>query len=332
MSPFPSAEAMPGLTHAAERVTLGRSGPAVSRLAFGCEPLGGVDWGVVDTAEICAAVGEALDHGIDFFDTADVYGLGRSEERLAQALGARRHDVVIATKGGVAWRAVRGGRAETWFDGSAKWLRTAVEGSLRRLRLDTIPLYYLHWPDPAMPVEASLDALRALSDAGMIGHIGCSNFDAAQLRAACAVAPVAAVQVHYNMLERSVEDGLIDVAREHGVGVAAYGPLAQGLLTGGYGRGARFGTDDRRSRLPHFAADALERGLRTVERVRRVAADRGATPAQVAIRWVLDRPGISAAIVGIKNRRQLADNVGALSVSLTPAELYYLTNDEETRG
>jgi aryl-alcohol dehydrogenase-like predicted oxidoreductase len=313
-----------------ERATLSR-GLVVPRLAFGCEPLGGTDWGAVDEAEVCAAVAEAVDRGIDFFDTADVYGLGRSEERLARALGSRRRDVVIATKGGVAWEEVPGGRAHTSFDGSARWLRRAVESSLRRLRLDVIPLYYLHWPDPERPIEASMEALARCREEGRIRHIGVSNVDAAQLRRACAVVPVDVVQLPYNLIDRRIEQDILAAARSLGVGVATYGPLAQGFLTGRYDAAARFGSDDRRSRLPHFSAESMEHGLRVVDRLRRVAAARGATPAQVALRWVLDRPGIGSAIAGVKNRQQLADNMGALGWQLTAAEHACLTTDDNER-
>jgi aryl-alcohol dehydrogenase-like predicted oxidoreductase len=151
----------------------------ISRLCFGCEPLGGIDWGVVDVAGIGSAIDRALDLGIDFFDTADVYGLGLSEERLSQTLGHRRHDVVIATKGGVSWSTPTSqSRASITRDSSPSYLRTAVENSLRRLRLDVLPIYYVHWPDPSTPIEATFAELEKLRTEGKIGSLGCSNYSA----------------------------------------------------------------------------------------------------------------------------------------------------------
>src|SRR5690348_16088167 len=175
------------------------NGVPLSRICFGCEPLGGTDWGEVDVSAIADAVEAALEAGINFFDTAAVYGLGLSEERLSAILGERRHDVVIATKGGLTWTmGAAGGRATVSRDSSLRELQLGVEGSLRRLRLEWLPVYYIHWPDPRTELRYSFEFLMKLKAEGRIGRIGCSNFSAAQIRAASDVSDVSLVQLPLN--------------------------------------------------------------------------------------------------------------------------------------
>jgi len=286
-------------------------------VAMGCEPLGGTDWGDFDPAQAEAAVCRALELGVTVFDTADVYGLGRSEEVLSRALGPRRHDVAIVTKFGVAWE--KGGRrARTWRDASPGRVRAALEASLRRLRVDRIPLYLVHWPDPATPVEATMEALARCRERGLVEAVGVSNFTPELVRRAHAVLPLAAVELQYSLLDRGAEAGLLPLAGELGVAVLAYGPLAQGLLTGKYGPGARFAADDRRHRLGHFRGPALRRALEVVGRVCEAAERLGRTPAQVALRWVLDHPAVSCAIAGAKSPAQVEANAGAAGWRLPP--------------
>jgi aryl-alcohol dehydrogenase-like predicted oxidoreductase len=290
---------------------------AVDGVAMGCEPLGGTDWGAYDPAQAEAAVCRALDLGVTVFDTADVYGLGLSEEVLSRALGPRRHDVVIVTKFGVAWEE-GGRRARTWRDASPARVRAALLASLRRLRLDRIPLYLVHWPDPATPVEATMEALARCRDEGLVEAVGVSNFTPELVRRAHAVLPLAALELQYSLLDRGAEAGLLPLARELGVTVLAYGPLAQGLLTGKYGAGARFGANDRRHRLGHFRGRGLERALEVVGRVCAAAERLGRTPAQVALRWVLDHPAVSCAIAGAKSPAQVEANAGVAGWRLPP--------------
>ena len=235
-------------------VTLGADGPLVSRVAFGCEPLGGTDWGRIDVDEVKHAVREAVHRGVTLFDTADVYGLGLSEERLADALGDDRTRVVIATKGGVRWDSRPAGRASTYRDTSPAAIVSAVEASLRRLRLEQIPLYQIHWPDGRTPIEDTVEALARCVEAGKIGYVGCSNVSSAEVDASRAVATLTSVQLPLSLLDhRSL--GLVQTMQQHRIGTLAYGCLAQGLLSGRYPNGTRFGADDRRSRLSLFAKD-----------------------------------------------------------------------------
>jgi aryl-alcohol dehydrogenase-like predicted oxidoreductase len=301
-----------------EYAELGRSGLRVSRVGFGCEPLGGTDWGAVDAREAEGAVRRALELGINLFDTADAYGLGRSEEALSAALGERRHDVVIVSKFGIAWEQQPGGRARTWKDASPGRVARALEGSLRRLRVDRLPVYLVHWPDPATPLEETLEALARCVEQGKVGHVGLSNFGAHAVRRAHAVLPLAAVEAEYSLLSRGAEAELLPTCGELGVGVLAYGALAQGLLTGKYGVGAAFGPDDRRHRLPGFRGPGLERGLAAAAALGEAGEASGASPAQMALRWVLGHPAVTSVVVGAKTARQVEANAAAARAVLAP--------------
>jgi aryl-alcohol dehydrogenase-like predicted oxidoreductase len=286
--------------------------PAISRLCFGCEPLGGTDWGAVDIAEIGRAIDRALELGIDFFDTADVYGLGLSEERLSQALGHRRHDVTIATKGGVSWsRTTSETRAKAGYDSSPKYLRTAVDDSLRRLRLDVLPIYYVHWPDPRTPIEATFSELEKLRTEGKIKSLGCSNYSVEQIDLACRAAAVEYVQLPINVLEGALAPDMTEACARHRLRIVAYNVLAQGLLTGKFDESTRFPQDDRRSRLPLFQGQRYKDALAKAAQIREVAAARSLTAVQYAIRWVLSQPQVASAIVGIKSVKQLEENAVA---------------------
>jgi myo-inositol catabolism protein IolS len=303
-------------------VELPRVGAAVSRVAIGCEQLGGTDWGRYDREETHRAIARAADLGINVFDTADVYSLGESERNLAKALGPRRHEMFIVTKGGVRWELSPGqSRARCWFDLSPAYLRQALEESLRRLGIEAIPLYLLHAPDPNVPIAESLEALLELKRAGKIRAIGLSNFPLVEIQRANEVTPIAAVQLRYNLLERGPETELLPWCLERGIGILAYGPLAEGLLAGKYSEGSRFDAGDRRSRLPHFQGEALRRNLVCVERVKQLAAEHSKTPAQIAVNWVLSRDAVTTAIVGVKNSKQLEEAAGSVGWSVDPRAL-----------
>jgi aryl-alcohol dehydrogenase-like predicted oxidoreductase len=300
-------------------VSLPRAGASVSRIAVGCEQLGGTDWGDYDREETIRAVARAADLGINAFDTADVYSLGESERALARALGPRRHELFIVTKGGVRWELPPGAkRASTSFDLSPAYLRQALEDSLRRLDIDSIPLYILHAPDRRVPLEESLEAVARLKEAGKIRAFGVSNFSFDDIRRAEELAPIAAVELRYNLIERGPEAELFPWCRERGIGVFTYGPLAEGLLAGKYSAASRFDASDRRRRLPHFQGEALERNLAIVERVKRLAADHSKTAAQIAVNWVLSRDAVTSAVVGVKNVKQLEEVAGSTGWSVDP--------------
>ena len=298
---------------------------SVSHLGLGCEPLGGTDWGNVNTEKILAAVQRAYELGITYFDTADVYGLGRSEKLLAQALGPHRHDVVIGTKFGVNWHEPEPGqRAEVFYDNSPKRVIEALENSLQRMKLDAIPLYFIHWPDPNTPLEDTLAALARCKDAGKIRAIGLSNFSAKQISAASEIVDIAAVQVQYNLIDRKVETDIFRVCKALAVSVFAYGVLAQGLLTGKYDLASTFGKDDRRHRLPHFQLEQRSDNQKYIERLKKIARTHKKGIPQVAIRWVSENSNVACVIVGAKTPAQVVSNCGSVGWNLNQKEREYL--------
>ena len=310
-----------------ETVRLTNTDLVISRLGFGCGPLGGTDWGPFDERESMASVSRAVELGVTLFDTADVYGLGRSERLLSRALAERRHDVVIASKCGVNWEERPGGqRARTFYDSSPKRIVEALENSLRRLRVDVIPLYFLHWPDPHTPLADTLEAIVRCQDVGKIRHFGRSNFSATQIREVCAATSVAAVQVQYSLIDRSAEMEIFPCCQELGITAITYGSLAQGFLTGNYDAQSRFGQDDRRRHLWHFGDEELQANMLIVHRLKELARRRQKSPAQLAMRWALDNPAVSGIIAGIKSRGQLEDNVEAQGWRLDPADYRYLVS------
>lgn len=296
-----------------EYVKLGSTDLVVSQIGFGCEPIGGTDWGKVSDFDSVRSVRKALDLGVNFFDTADVYGLGYSEHILCKALGNARKEVVIATKFGVNWQLVRDTkRAKTFYDSSPAHIRKALEASLTRLKLECIPLYQIHWPDPNTSIADTMEELIRCKEAGKLLYIGCSNFSAGQVVQANQIHHLASVQTLYNLIDRRAEEEALPCCGMLEIGSIAYGPLAQGFLTGKYGLDAEFGDNDRRSRLAHFHGENLKRNLRLVERIKEVGQRYTKTPAQVALRWVLDNLQITCAIAGMKTPEQVEENVGAL--------------------
>lgn len=287
---------------------------SLSPLALGCEPLGGQDWGEVDPKSVRDAVRCALECGISVFDTADVYGLGRGEEALADALGADRHRVTIVTKGGVRWGPPdAGGRSLTRRDASAAYLTAAIEASLRRLKVEVIPLYLVHWPDPATPIEETIDCLERARVAGRIRDFGLSNVDVDAMRTAVASSSLSAIEGELNLLSPPSVVDEYAAARALGLAALTYGPLAQGLLTGKYDSGSVFDTSDRRHRLMHFAPAAFDRNSDVLAVLGEVAKETGRSPAQVAVRWVLQTGVANSVIIGAKTPSQVRENAQSLT-------------------
>lgn len=277
----------------------------VSRVGFGGWAIGGHGWGRVDNRESIAAVRRALERGVNLFDTADVYGFGHSEVILAEALGELRKHVVIATKFGVKWD----DQGRISRDVSPGHLTEALENSLRRLKIDCIPLYQIHWPDGRTPIALTMETLKRCQEAGKIRWIGCCNFPSDLLREAREIGPVVSLQVPYNIFDRDVERRTLGDCRELGVGVLAYSPLAQGLLSGKHGPGARFEEEDIRSRSVYFQGPKYLQRLEIISPLEAIGTAYGKSAAQVAIRWVLDNTEITCALTGIKSVRQVDENV-----------------------
>lgn len=306
-----------------EHKRLGLTDLEISRVGFGCWAMGGSRWGNVDDQDSIAAVHEALNLGVNFFDTADVYGFGHSEEILCQALGNHRNQVVIATKFGVNWDKKTG---KTFRDCSPYRVVEALEGSLRRLKLDCIPLYQIHWPDPKTPICATMEALQKSQQAGKIRYIGLSNFSPELIREAQTVLRVESLQVPYNVLEHDIEKEILPFCQGQQVGVLVYGPLVHGLLSGKYRYGVKFEKDDFRSWDENFQGERFKRNLTMVDRLRQVGIRYGKSPSQVAIRWILDNPYITCAITGIRRPEQIAENAGAVNWRLSQEDREFLVS------
>lgn len=295
----------------------------LSAIGLGCWAIGGKWWGDdVDDGRSIATIHAALDHGINWFDTAPLYGHGHADELLVKALGKRRHEVVIATKVGVRFSSRTGDHAVS--DLHPDHLVADCEASLRRLRLETIPLLQVHWPcERKIPLEATLEALLALHEGGKIRHFGLCNYGSRPLAAALAHAPqLASLQTPYSMLRREFEFALRDVVasvgedgqRQQRLGVLAYETLCRGLLSGKFTRSPSFPTTDLRHRDERFAEPTWSRIQPLIEALRLVGAKLEVPPAALAIAWVLRQPGVSVAIVGAKRPEQVAEHVRALEL------------------
>ena len=245
---------------------------SISPICFGCEPLGGTDWGDIDLVSIENAIHKALDLGINFFDTAGVYGLGLSEERLSKILGNRRHDVIIATKGGLKWKESRSDRSVIIKDSTPSAIRKDVESSLMRLRLGFLPIFFVHWPDIYTPIEDTFNELLKLKKEGKIQSIGCSNFSVQQLKRACLISKVDYVQLPLNILNAPLDKDIAEICIKNNIKVIAYNVLLNGLLTGKFNRNTNFQENDRRSRLPLFKGINFINALEKVENLKVKAA------------------------------------------------------------
>ncbi|WP_344419351.1 aldo/keto reductase [Amycolatopsis minnesotensis] len=300
------------------RTTLGKSGLDVSRIAFGTWQLGG-DWGSFDEQTAISAIQHARELGVNFFDTAQAYGFGKSEALLGKALRDElkrdRDSLVIATKGGIN----PGG--ERPRDAGRDWIRKGVDESLEYLGLDHIDLYQVHWPDADTPAEETAGVLQELVDAGKIRHAGVSNYDAAQLADFDRTRPVETLQPPYHLFRRAIETDPLPYAREHDIGVLAYSPLGSGLLTGSLTADATFEASDWRSKATAFQGDSLRRNVEAVAELAEFAKARGATVSQVAIAWVLARPGVHVAIVGARKPKNIEDSLAAADLDLSAEDL-----------
>jgi aryl-alcohol dehydrogenase-like predicted oxidoreductase len=297
--------------------TLGRGGLRVSALGLGCMSMSEF-YGKSDEAESIATIQRALDLGVDFLDTADMYGVGRNEELVGRAIRGRRDRVVIATKFGIV-RSTDGARLG--ISGKADYVRSACEASLRRLGVDAIDLYYQHRVDPKTPIEETVGAMAALVEEGKVRHLGLSEAGAATIRRAHAVHSITALQTEYSLWSRDPQDEILPVCRELGIGFVPYSPLGRGFLTGQIKRFEDLAADDFRRMNPRFQGENFEKNLELVRRVESLARAKGCLPSQLALAWVLAQGDDMVPIPGTTRRKHLEENVGALDVSLTAADL-----------
>ena len=297
---------------------IGRDGPAVSAIGLGCMGMSEF-YGPRDEAESIATIRHALDRGINLLDTADMYGPYINEELVGRAIAGRREEAFVATKFGFVRDPADPDKRV--IDGSPAHVRESCEGSLRRLGVETIDLYYLHRLDARVPIEETVGAMAELVAAGKVRHLGLSEVGASTLRRAHAVHPISALQSEYSLWTRDPEGTVLDTCRELGVTLVAYSPLGRGFLSGEIRSFEDFSDDDYRRRQPRFQGENFARNLALVDAVRSVADANGVTPAQLALAWVLARGEDIVPIPGTKRRRYLDQNISALEIVLSAADL-----------
>lgn len=300
--------------------TLGQSGLSVSALGYGCM---GIDFGYnskLSRAEGIAMIRAAFERGVTFFDTAEVYGPWTNEDMVGAALEPFRGEVVIATKFGFDIDPDSG--AMRGVDSRPEQIRRVCDASLKRLRVDAIDLFYQHRVDPKVPIEDVAGTVRDLIAEGKVKHFGMSEPGAATVRRAHAVQPVAALQNEYSLWTRQVEtNGILDACHELGIGLVPYSPLGKGFLAGGIASAEQVAQGDFRSSLPRFQAEAFAHNLNLLDLVKKIAADRGATPAQIALAWLLAKAPFIVPIPGTTKLHRLEENLGAADIALSAQDL-----------
>ncbi len=319
------AEHLPGLVvdrFMAKR-RLGNSDMEITSIGIGAWAIGGsgyaFGWAGSDDAESIAAIRAGVEAGINWIDTAAVYGLGHSEEIVAKALDGVRDRPYVFTKCERVWNE----QGEVGKSLKRDSIRRECEASLRRLKVDTIDLYQLHWPEPDEDIEEGWAAMAELQREGKVRWIGVSNFNASQMERALRIAPITSLQPPYNLIRRDVETEILPFCLQHNIGAIVYSPMASGLLTGGITkeRAQNLPPDDWRSRSPQFQEPALSRNLEIAARLAKIAARHGRTAAEVAIAWTLHHPAVTGAIVGVRRPDQVEGIKGALEFRLSEEEI-----------
>ncbi len=302
-----------------EKVRFGKTDLEVSVVVLGTWVTGGWAWGGSDERESIAAIHRALELGINFIDTAPVYGFGKSEQIVGKALKewGNHDDVVVATKCCLEWNE----KENIQRNASPERIVYEVDQSLNRLGVDRIDLYQIHWPDPKVPFEKSIETMLKLRDQGKIRAIGLSNFSREQIEQCMGAGPIHSLQPPYNMFERSAEKELLPFCSENGIATLVYGGLCRGLLSGKFTGDEKFPRGDLRRGDPKFKPDRFKQYVKAVERFRKLAAKYGKTPAQFALRWALQQPGVTTVIAGARIARQVEDNVGVSGWKIEQADL-----------
>jgi aryl-alcohol dehydrogenase-like predicted oxidoreductase len=302
---------------------LGNSDLFITPIGFGAWAIGGSGWefawGGQDDSDSIAAIHEALDAGVNWIDTAAVYGLGHSEEVVARALAGMSNRPYVFTKCSMIWDEQR----QIGHSLKGESIRRECEASLRRLGVDAIDLYQIHWPDPNEDIEEGWATMAKLKEEGKVRHIGVSNFNVCQMQRALAIAPITSLQPRYSLIHRDVEDSILSYTAWQEIGVIAYSPMASGLLTGAMTRERieQMPADDWRRSHPDFKEPLLSRNLRLVRLLKAIGAHHGCTPAEVAVAWVLHNRAVTGAIVGARKPGQIKGVLGAAGLRLSLSEV-----------
>jgi aryl-alcohol dehydrogenase-like predicted oxidoreductase len=315
-----------------KKVRLGKSDIYVSPVTFGAWAIGGWMWGGADEKDAIEALESSLDLGISSIDTAPIYGFGKSEELVGKAIRGKRDKVEILTKYGMRWEGEKG---EFYFEtvhndghpvkiykyASRESVMAECEESLRRLNTDYIDLYQIHWPDSTTPIDETMEAVERLIQQGKVRAAGVCNYDATLARKANENILLASDQVPYSMVRRDIEKDLVPWCREEQVSILAYSPLQRGLLTGKITPGYEFGAGDNRPDTPYFKPGNIQKVNDFLEEIRPIADRNNATLSQLVLAWTIAQPGITVALAGARNRKQVEDNAGAMKLKLSRIEI-----------
>ena len=301
-----------------KQVKLGSQGAIVSRMGLGCMGMSDF-YGERNDEESASTILRSLDLGMNFLDTADVYGIGDNEELVGKTIHGRRDEVFLATK--FANIRTKENPSVWSISGKPEYVKSACDASLKRLGVDHIDLYYQHRVDPETPIEETVGAMADLVKAGKVRYLGLSEASPATIRRAHKVHPITALQTEYSLFERHVETEILPTLRELGIGFVPYSPLGRGLLTGSINPGDLPSNDSRVVRMPRFAGEAFDKNMLLVARIREIAARKGATPGQLALAWVLAKGEDLVPIPGTKRRKYLEENAAAVDIVLTPDDV-----------
>ncbi len=310
---------------------LGKTDLSVSTIGYGAWGIGGEPfWKTEGEENSTRSIEKAIDLGINFFDTAPVYGFGYSEELLGKALDSKRKDVIIATKCGLRW-----GREELKAiekRATRESILEEIDLSLKRLRTDCIDLYQVHWPDESTPIEETMDTLLQIQEAGKIRYIGVSNYSVDQMKESLKYGQIVSLQPMYSMLEREIEKEILPFCVENDIGIICYSPLASGVLTGKYNENTKFEDWRGKGIIGNFTGDVFVSHIKKVKEIAKIAQKHGKTTAQLAINWLLHQRGVTTAIVGVKNPNQVEQNTGAVGWDIPGDDLKTISDILEKRS